>query len=212
MGHVQNRLIIVVTSLLITLFVVSCGPSTSAPTQAETTQGEESAAAVEQPAEGTAEESGVEAEADEAASDEDAEASGAEAEESSADAEGSDADAEEAAAEAEAAEDESAEEAAPAQTGGGSGGRVDLDAIFPPGEGRELVLTNCTNCHSFVPIVIVGFNSAEWDRNAADHYDRVSGLTEDQRAVLYAYLKENFGPDDPVPDLPPELLEQWTSY
>lgn len=114
----------------------------------------------------------------------------------------------EAAAETDAAD---TAEAAPQATSGGSG-RIDLDAIFPPGEGRDLVLSNCTSCHSFVPVVIVGFNSDEWDRNARDHQDRVTGMTEEERAILYAYLKEHFGPDDPVPELPPELLEQWTSY
>ena len=29
---------------------------------------------------------------------------------------------------------------------------------------------------------------------------------------MYTYLKANFNPDRPVPTLPKELLESWTTY
>ena len=103
--------------------------------------------------------------------------------------------------------------AAPTQEAGTyQAGSVDLDEIFPPGPGKELVLMNCTICHNFVPVVIVGFNVEEWDRNALDHRGRVASMSDADFATLYAYLKEKFGPDNPIPDLPPELLTQWTSY
>lgn len=70
----------------------------------------------------------------------------------------------------------------------------------------------CTGCHSFVPLVIVQFNADEWERNALDHRERVSAMSDEDYQILYDYLTENFGPDDPVPELPQELLDQWTSY
>lgn len=89
---------------------------------------------------------------------------------------------------------------------------MDLDKVFPPGRGRELAIMGCTGCHNFVPLVILQFTEEEWDRNARDHRDRVSSMSDEDYEILYAYLKENFGPDDPVPELPQELLDQWTSY
>jgi len=101
------------------------------------------------------------------------------------------------------------------QQGGGSGGgayTVDMDAIFPQGEGRSLVLNNCQNCHTWVPIVILQMNEQEWDRWAREHRQRVEGLSDDEFGTLLAYVKANFNPDTPVPELPPALLEAWTTY
>ncbi len=95
-----------------------------------------------------------------------------------------------------------------------SGGpiKVDLDEIFPPGEGRDLVLNNCQSCHVWVPIVILQMDKDAWYRNSLEHRDRVSRLSDDEFRILYAYLSSTFTPERPVPTLPPELLEAWTSY
>jgi cytochrome c5 len=90
--------------------------------------------------------------------------------------------------------------------------KVDLEAIFPPGEGRDLVLSSCQNCHTFVPIVILQMDKDAWARNSRDHRERVSSLTEPQFQQVYEYLTTNFGPHRPVPELPPELLQSWTTY
>jgi hypothetical protein len=89
---------------------------------------------------------------------------------------------------------------------------VDLDKIFPPGEGRELVLSNCTNCHVFTPIVILQMSENEWRRNSVHHREWLLGVSDEDYATLYAYVIEHFGPDDPVPELPQALLDAWTSY
>lgn len=89
---------------------------------------------------------------------------------------------------------------------------VDMDAIFPPGSGRELVLANCQSCHIWVPIVILQMNEEEWARNQLDHRGRVEGLSDEDFETLYEYLVTTFTPDRPVPELPPALLEAWTSY
>ncbi len=99
--------------------------------------------------------------------------------------------------------------------GGAPGGdtyRVDMDEIFPPGEGRDLVLNNCQSCHIWVPIVILQMNEEEWARSATEHRARVESLGDEDFETLYAYLSSTFTPDRPVPELPPALLESWTTY
>jgi hypothetical protein len=96
---------------------------------------------------------------------------------------------------------------------GGSGEiKVNLEEIFPPGPGRDLVLENCQNCHTFVPIVVLQMDKDAWQRNSLDHRERVTTLTDEQFKTLYTYLTTNFGPHRPVPKLPKELLKTWTGY
>jgi hypothetical protein len=89
---------------------------------------------------------------------------------------------------------------------------VNLDEIFPPGPGRDLVLNNCQSCHVWVPIVILQMDKAAWYRNSLEHRDRVEGLSDEEFKILYDYLSSTFTPDRPVPKLPQALLEAWTSY
>ena len=90
--------------------------------------------------------------------------------------------------------------------------KVDLDKIVPAGPGRQLVLDNCTTCHTFVPIVVLRMTREAWQRNSRDHRERVKGLGEDEFKTLYEYLTANFNPEKPVPELPNELMQTWTSY
>jgi hypothetical protein len=90
--------------------------------------------------------------------------------------------------------------------------RIDMEAIFPPGPGRELVLNNCQNCHTFVPIVVLQMEKDAWQRNSIDHRERVTSVSDEEFKLMYEYLVANFNPDRPVPELPKELLETWTSY
>jgi cytochrome c5 len=90
--------------------------------------------------------------------------------------------------------------------------KVDIDAIFPAGLGRELLLNNCTSCHTFVPIVMLQMTREAWERNSRDHRGRVTALSDADFKTLYNYLIANFNPDRPVPKLPKELLDTWTSY
>ena len=89
---------------------------------------------------------------------------------------------------------------------------VNMDAIFPQGEGREILLNNCQSCHTWVPVVVLGMNEDEWARWRQDHRARVPGIPDERFEILYDYLVTNFNPDTPVPDLPPALLESWTTY
>ena len=90
--------------------------------------------------------------------------------------------------------------------------KVDLDAIFPPGPGRDLLLNNCQTCHPWVPIVILQMDKNSWRRNSFEHRDRVEALSDEEFKILYDYLSSTFTPDRPVPTLPQGLLEAWTTY
>jgi cytochrome c5 len=98
----------------------------------------------------------------------------------------------------------------PAAKGGTT--KVDLNAIFPPGEGRDLVLNNCQSCHTFVPIVVLQMDRDQWTRSSLDHRERLPKLDDATFKTVYEYLIANFNPSRPVPELPKELLETWTSY
>lgn len=105
--------------------------------------------------------------------------------------------------------------AAPAKAtpeAGGEPSKVNINEIFPPGRGRELVLNNCTTCHTFVPIVVLQMTREAWQRNSRDHRGRVAALSDADFKTLYEYLIANFNPNRPVPKLPKELLDTWTSY
>lgn len=97
-------------------------------------------------------------------------------------------------------------------TPAGEAVKVNLDEIFPAGPGRDLVLNNCTTCHTFVPIVVLQMNKEAWERNSRDHRERVKALGDRDFRILYEYLIANFNPDRPPPKLPPELLQTWTAY
>lgn len=106
----------------------------------------------------------------------------------------------------------SAPDAASYRAATGSPSKLNLDEIFPPGDGRELVLDNCQNCHTFVPIVVLQMEKDAWQRSSVDHRDRVNNLSDEELKIVYEYLTANFGPHRPVPTLPKEFLESWTTY
>ncbi len=95
----------------------------------------------------------------------------------------------------------------------GTFGQAELDKIFPPGRGQDLVFQACVNCHSWVPIVLAGFDKNAWEQNKLNHRNRVSSLSDADFNFLYAYLEQTFPAGHPVPtNIPPDLLQGWTSY
>ena len=101
--------------------------------------------------------------------------------------------------------------------------RLNLDAVFrctatdaagkqTCAEGRELILQSCTACHTFVPIVMQQFDGNGWQGLFDRHRPRVPELSNEQVATIQRYLTQNFNPDTPPPELPAELLKNWTSY
>ena len=86
---------------------------------------------------------------------------------------------------------------------------VDLTEFFPPGEGRDMVLQNCGNCHVVGAIVVVQFTEAQWQSNQNAHRKRFTALSEEKFELIYNYLKTNFYPGRPIPEVPKEFLMGW---
>ncbi len=86
---------------------------------------------------------------------------------------------------------------------------MDLNEFFPPGEGRDLVLHNCGNCHIVGAIVVVQFTEGQWQANQDSHRKRFTALSEEEFETIYDYLKTNFYPGRPHPDVPEEFLKGW---
>jgi hypothetical protein len=102
---------------------------------------------------------------------------------------------------------------------------VDLDAVFrcsvkdDAGKqacsgARNLILNNCTVCHTFVPIVMQQFDKGGWQSLLDRHVSggRINQLSPEDVAKIRDYLAANFNSEHPQPNLPPELLGTWTSY
>lgn len=89
---------------------------------------------------------------------------------------------------------------------------VNMNELFPPGKGRDLVLDNCMSCHSMAPIVVAQKTRGEWQQLGASHRDAAARLNDEQYNQLLEYLIATFNPSHPVPQLPEELLSGWTNY
>ncbi len=83
--------------------------------------------------------------------------------------------------------------------------RLNLEEIFPPGNGRELALRNCTSCHAVNFIAFVRKTNGRWASNKANHEERFPALSPVDVETMYDYLAAKFNPEVPLPKLPPEL-------
>lgn len=90
--------------------------------------------------------------------------------------------------------------------------KLDMNVLFPPGKGRELVLENCMSCHSMAPTVVAQKTRSEWKQLGSHHRELCAKLTDEQYNQLLEYLIATFNPSRPVPQLPEELLSGWTNY
>jgi len=93
--------------------------------------------------------------------------------------------------------------------GGGSGsGQVDFDQIFPPGHEpeRDSVINSCGRCHSSACPVIGQLSKERWKTVETNHRDYVSGMSDENYALLFIFLAENFNDTKPAPDLPEAMI------
>ena len=99
--------------------------------------------------------------------------------------------------------------AAPATAvAGGPLARIDLDALLPPGRGRDLLLTSCGSCHSLVCALRGQRSAGHWENLKQQHTGRLVALPEEDYNTLFAYLTENVSDKNPEPELPPLLAER----
>lgn len=87
--------------------------------------------------------------------------------------------------------------------------KVDLDKIFPAGKGRDLLLLNCSACHSFVRAVVGQRTQDAWEVVKRNMRSRVSGMSDQDFETVFAYLEANFNDTKPTPDLPDWLRSTW---
>jgi mono/diheme cytochrome c family protein len=82
-----------------------------------------------------------------------------------------------------------------------------MDAIFPPGEGRDLVLNNCMTCHSFIRFVLLQRTHDQWSYVRRRMRPYVAHLDEAQADALFRYLESHFNDTTPAPTVPNWYLE-----
>lgn len=72
---------------------------------------------------------------------------------------------------------------------------------------RTALLTNCTSCHTFVPIVTTQKTPEQWRATMEAHRDRVpmTVMGDEEYAQLEEFLVLHFNPENEPPTLPPEL-------
>jgi len=98
--------------------------------------------------------------------------------------------------------------ASPAPTGTPISTADLLNRVFPPGDGRELVIENCLNCHGLGAIVLKGSqkDATAWAAHRAYHErSMVVWLTAAEKDRLWGYLVRTFGPGKLAPELPSQI-------
>jgi mono/diheme cytochrome c family protein len=71
---------------------------------------------------------------------------------------------------------------------------------LPEGEGREIVLQACVQCHDLRNTVAQRKTAAGWRRTVDEMVWRGTPLVGDEAETVTRYLASAFGPDKPVPD------------
>lgn len=94
------------------------------------------------------------------------------------------------------------------QASSGGQQKINLDDYFPKGPGRDLVLRDCTTCHSFAPVIMGQRPKARWLSLKEDHKDKASGVVPADYDAEFNYLMENFNDTKPEPKLPDWFLKQ----
>jgi cytochrome c5 len=70
---------------------------------------------------------------------------------------------------------------------------------LPPGEGRELVATACSQCHGLATIAAMRDGRPGWKIYVYDMILRGAQLNPREADSVLEYLVKNFGPDSPKP-------------
>jgi len=84
--------------------------------------------------------------------------------------------------------------AVPAGAQGAPGGAA---RTLPPGDGRDMLATACSQCHALNVIMSMREGPAGWRRHVYNMVMRGAQLTPREADTVIAYLATNFGPGAP---------------
>jgi cytochrome c5 len=79
--------------------------------------------------------------------------------------------------------------------------QVTPPAALPPGDGRDVLATACSQCHTLNVIVAMREGPAGWKRHVYNMVTRGAQLTSREADTVIAYLATNFGPTAPTATL-----------
>jgi len=77
---------------------------------------------------------------------------------------------------------------------------------LPPGDGRDLVATACTQCHALTVILAMRDGPIGWKRHVHHMVMRGAQLNARETDTVLAYLDANFGPGQRMPPAKPVAL------
>jgi cytochrome c5 len=77
---------------------------------------------------------------------------------------------------------------------------------LPPGEGRDIVASACTQCHPLTVILALRDGPVGWKRHVDTMVMKGAQLTPHDADTLLAYLDTNFGPGQRMPPAKPIAL------
>lgn len=70
---------------------------------------------------------------------------------------------------------------------------------------RMAILTVCTSCHTFVPVVKAQKLPEEWSATLTAHREKAPDMPAGDLDRIQIFLSEHFNPDNTPPTLPPAL-------
>jgi len=85
--------------------------------------------------------------------------------------------------------------AAPARAQGAQGASA---RALPPGDGRDVMATACSQCHPLNVIMSMREGATGWRRHVYNMVTRGAQLTPPEADTVIAYLAANFGPGSPA--------------
>ena len=103
---------------------------------------------------------------------------------------------------------QSAAPAAPAAAASAPSGNFNMSSIFPPGPGKDMVLSTCGTCHSVACAATGQRTKDRWDNIEKSHKDKLTGYSSKDVDTMFAYMKTNFNDSKPEPTIPAELQGQ----
>ena len=74
------------------------------------------------------------------------------------------------------------------------------ESYLPDGQGRDLILQACVQCHDLRNTVSQRKTAVAWKRTVDEMIWRGAPLMTDEAEKVTKYLAASFGPDKPIPD------------